>query len=98
MGADFMQELVTAYLEDTPAQLELLAKALSGGDTEGFRRAAHTIKSTSLNFGAQGFAAQAKALEERGRLGELEGTQPQIDELNASFNRVRLALKGMGYE
>jgi HPt (histidine-containing phosphotransfer) domain-containing protein len=97
MGEDFIQELVAAYLEDTPVQLDRLRQALQDGDAEVFRRSAHTIKSTSLNFGAQVLADRARALEETGRSGNLEGSLDRIEELGATFEEVRLKLKEMGY-
>ena len=97
MGEDFMKELVAAYIEDTPQQFERLGEALTTGDAETFRRAAHTIKSTSLNFGASGLAGQARQLEELGRAGLLDGAAPQIDTLKAAFTQVQKELQELGY-
>ena len=52
MGADFIHELVQAYLEETPQLLSKLQQALARQDCEVFRQAAHSIKSTSNSFGA----------------------------------------------
>jgi HPt (histidine-containing phosphotransfer) domain-containing protein len=97
MGDDFIKELVTAYLEDTPQQIETLKQALTAGDADAFRRAAHTIKSTSLNFGASGLAGQARQLEELGRAGLLDGAAPQVDSLGAVFTIVQQELQELGY-
>ena len=97
MGEDFIHELVAAYLEDTPLQLNRLRQALQEGDADAFRRSAHTIKSTSLNFGAQLLADQARALEETGRSETLDGSLDRIEELGATFEQVLSELKEMGY-
>ncbi len=98
MGSDFMIELVASYLLDAPAQIELLAKALAEGDADAFRRAAHSIKSTSLYFGAEKLAAQARALEERGREDHLDGSSTEVRKLSDLFAEVCKELKDLGYE
>lgn len=98
MGADFMPELVEAYLEDTPSQIAALRQALVRGEAEPFRRAAHSIKSTSKNFGAQALAEMALELEIMGREARLEGAGPKLDALAAAFAQVRDELKELNLD
>jgi HPt (histidine-containing phosphotransfer) domain-containing protein len=53
--------------------LTSLQQALAGQDSEQFRQAAHSIKSTSNSFGALKLGALAKELEMMGRERNLEG-------------------------
>ena len=46
-GADFIQELVTTFLEETPGILAELKSAAKTGEQDQFRRAAHSIKSNA---------------------------------------------------
>ena len=98
MGAEFMDELVDTYLNDTPNQITALRDALHKGDAEVFRRAAHSIKSTSLNFGAVPLADKARELENRGRDGRLDGAGSEVDSLSQAFALVREQLEALKNE
>ena len=67
MGADFIAELVQAYFDETPQLLSNLQEALARQDCEAFRRAAHSIKSTSNSFGALQFGAAGKRTGDDGQ-------------------------------
>ncbi len=56
-------ELVDMFLEDTAMNLDAMQIALTQGDRESLNRAAHTMKSSAGNVGAQRFACIAKAIE-----------------------------------
>ena len=98
MGADFIVELVGSYLLDVPEQMDALNNALKSGEPDTFRRAAHSIKSTSLYFGAEQFATQARLLEEKGKSGQIDGSEDEIAALRESFGLVQAHLKELGYE
>ena len=76
-GAEFVVELVTAFLEEAPGMLADLRIALDAGDSDGFRRAAHSIKSNANVFGAQSLAATAQELE----LMKVSGATPEVEAL-----------------
>jgi histidine phosphotransfer protein HptB len=88
MGADFINELVQAYFDETPQLLSKLKEALARQDCEEFRRAAHSIKSTSNSFGALQFGAQAKELEMMGREARLEGAAGKVETLAREYEVV----------
>ena len=92
MGADFIQDLVQAYLEETPQLLSKLQHALPLKDCEAFRQAAHSIKSTSNSFGALQFGALAKELEMMGREARLDDASGKVDSLVSGFATVQQAL------
>jgi HPt (histidine-containing phosphotransfer) domain-containing protein len=94
-GADFVGELVGAFLEEAPGMLKDLSAAHAAGDADKFRRAAHSIKSNALIFGAMSLAAMAKDLELTGLDGvKARGGDP-VAELTAEVNRASDALKGL---
>ena len=88
-GAEFVVELVATFLEEAPGMFADLRTALDAGDTDGFRRAAHSLKSNANVFGAHALAAPARALE----LMELSGATPQVQtlmaQLGAEFSRTK---------
>jgi len=93
MGADFLPELVQAYLEETPQLLLKLQEALAKKDCIEFRQAAHSIKSTSNSFGALEFGALAKELEMIGREGNLENAPGKVKDLVEGYAMVIRTLK-----
>ena len=90
-GADFVAELVDTFLEEAPTMLAELRSAQADGSAERFRRAAHSLKSNSLTFGALALAAMARELE----LGGLVADAVPIDALDAEYARAAVALKGL---
>lgn len=95
MGADFIGELVDTYLEDAPHLIEQMHQGLASGDADVFRRAAHSLKSNSANFGAMQLAGQARQLEMLGKEGRLEGADALVAELEASYLQVKSVLEAL---
>jgi HPt (histidine-containing phosphotransfer) domain-containing protein len=90
-GADFVDELVDTFLQEAPSMLAELRQAWEDGAADRFRRAAHSLKSNGLTFGAIEFAALAKELE----LEELPNDPAPLEALEVSYQRAAAALKEM---
>jgi HPt (histidine-containing phosphotransfer) domain-containing protein len=82
-GADFVRDLVATFLEEAPRMLKDLHSALAARDKDKYRRAAHSLKSNSLAFGALTLAAIAREHEVAG----VEGAPP-LTALEAEYGRV----------
>ncbi len=95
VGADFIGELVTTFLEDGPRMLEELRTSLAAKDSETFTRAAHSMKSNAATFGATDVAELAKALEMLGRIKNLGEVGNLLEVLNEAYEHAAAALKGM---
>ena len=50
-GADFINELIDAFLDDAPHMISEMQAALATKDVESFRRNAHSLKSNANTFG-----------------------------------------------
>ena len=93
-GAEFVVELVDAFLEEAPIMFESMRSGIAEKDADKFRRAAHSLKSNANTFGATALAALAKELE-------LSGLQAALDKpdalgpARAEYERVAAALKEM---
>lgn len=87
-GADFVNELVQTFMEEAPAMLQELREALAAGNAEDYRRAAHSLKSNSLTFGARTLGAMAREQE----LGGLPADSTPLDALAQEYERVAAAL------
>ena len=64
-GDEFLREIISIYLEDTPQRIAKLEESLAGGDTPRFTRAAHSVKGSSANLGAMAVKHVAEQLEHR---------------------------------
>ena len=92
-GADFVAELVGTFLEETPALMAELAHARQVGDADGFRRAAHSIKSNSQTFGALALGAMARDLELQGLHADTAHDEQAIVDLGHAYALAAAALK-----
>ncbi|TAH48927.1 MAG: GAF domain-containing protein [Chloroflexota bacterium] len=93
VGADFMGELIDTFLEDSPQLIADLKRAYGTNDVDAFRRAAHSLKSNSNNFGALKLAEQAKELEGLARGGNLKGAEEKIVVVEKEYGKVKQALE-----
>ena len=93
VGDDFIGELLDTYFADASKLFAEMKQALTAGDVEKFRRASHSLKSNSANFGALHLAAQARELEMMARAGTLAGATEQVAQAEQSYAHVRAALE-----
>lgn len=89
---DFVDELVDTYIEDGRSQVDGLRAALDRGDTEALVRAAHSLKSSSVNVGALALGDRCRALEEAARGGPVSDAGEQVASIAADFDEAVAAL------
>src|SRR4051794_41084150 len=92
VGDDFIVELVDTFLAEAPAMLAELRDAMRDKDDDAYRRVAHTLKANSNTFGALALGDLAQAAETGGLTGDLDADRAALDELEASYGAVALAL------
>jgi histidine phosphotransfer protein HptB len=93
-GADFINELIDAFLDDGPNMLQNMHTALDVKDVESFRRNAHSLKSNANTFGATELGGLAKELEFMAKENNLD-VGNRLEVLNAAYGKVAEELKGM---
>jgi|SRR5215216_1070987 len=93
-GADFINELIDAFLDDAPDMIQSMQTAVTNRDVESFRRNAHSLKSNANTFGAMELGTLAKELEFMGKENNLD-VGSRLDVLNEAFGKVAEELKGM---
>ena len=91
-GAEFVGELVDTFLAEAPLMLEELRATLAAGNADAFRRAAHSLKSNSLTFGANTLGAMARDLELGGLDPVLNANGQPLDALAQEYAQVASAL------
>ena len=95
LGDEFISELVETYCTETPELIASLQKALKDQDSETFRRAAHSIKSSSASLGAMRLSEQARQLEMIGKSGDLAEAAGQLENLETEYALVQIQLVEM---
>ena len=93
-GADFIGELVDAFLDDAPVLIAQMRSALAEKNAEVFRRAAHSMKSNAATFGAMELSVLAKELEGLARENNL-GVGNRVDMIEAEFQQAKNELEAL---
>jgi PAS domain S-box-containing protein len=88
-----LEKLIDVFVENTPRVLEEARKALTTRMTPQLERAAHTLKGSCSNFGAERMRAACERLEDAARRGQLENAAGFLKEVEFQFHLVRLALE-----
>src|SRR5688572_14262725 len=91
-GAEFINELIDTFLEDSPKLIEEMESALKVNNLDSFRRAAHSLKSNAATFGANELFALAKELEMLGKENKLSETGDRLMVLEEAYESVRKEL------
>ena len=94
-GADFINELIDTFLEDSPKLIEEMESALKANNVDSFRRAAHSLKSNAATFGANSLSSLAKELEILGKENKLNETGNKLKALEEAYESVRRGLNGL---
>ncbi|USX19136.1 response regulator [Oxalobacteraceae bacterium OTU3REALA1] len=91
-GDALLERVLQAYLEDTPTHLRTIKAAIDSGSTVQIRKAAHSLKSSSANVGADALAQRCREMEQLGRNDTTAGAAALLDDMERSFQAVRQAL------
>jgi HPt (histidine-containing phosphotransfer) domain-containing protein len=87
MGEEFVEDLVTTFLEEGPVMLAEFRSAAERGDADALRRAAHSLKSNATLFGAEHLSDVARRLELDGL-----GAEGDVAALQAAYAQAAAAL------
>ena len=91
----FLKEIVSIYLEDTPARLADLRKALAESNQALYTRTAHTIKGSSANVGTSAVRLLAEQLEHRSKAEPAANLESLRLELEQAYARAEVALRAL---
>jgi HPt (histidine-containing phosphotransfer) domain-containing protein len=89
---DFLEEIAALFAEDCPKLLAEIRSAITAGNPGALERAAHTLKGSVANFGAQPARDAAFRLEMLGRSGDLRPAPEICAELEREIERFTAAL------
>lgn len=94
-GDELVAQVVQAYLKAAERELARLEQGLADVDAGVVAKAAHALKSSSFNVGAEGFAGCCKTLEEAARAARWDEIPGGVDAMRAAWLRVEVALKSL---
>ena len=85
---DVLTEVLRLFLQEVPPRMERLRNACADGNIEDVYRAAHSLKGSAGNIGAQRLMAVCRELDEMGRAGDLTDAAPLLAALALEYERV----------
>lgn len=88
-GQGFVIEMIELFLDNAPHRVASARAALEAGDFKTLYRAAHSLKSTSANLGAQRLRLAAERVEGMAAAGDHEGMDTLVEEMATCYDQVR---------
>jgi signal transduction histidine kinase/DNA-binding response OmpR family regulator/HPt (histidine-containing phosphotransfer) domain-containing protein len=88
-----LSKLIDVFVDNSPRLIEDARKSLAIGMCPHLERAAHTLKGSCSNFGAERMRVSCERLEQAASRGRLENAPELIREIEGEFELVRLALE-----
>uniref|UniRef100_UPI0025C42712 PAS domain-containing hybrid sensor histidine kinase/response regulator n=1 Tax=Desulfonatronospira sp. TaxID=1962951 RepID=UPI0025C42712 len=90
---DLAMEIVNMYLQDVPAKLDELQKAIETKDLQKALRTAHSLKGNSANTGCMAISETAGKMEVHGQAGELDEIENLLPELKKQFKLCSIEIE-----
>ena len=91
-NARLFAKLVRLFLEDCPARMRAMRRAIAAGDGAALGEAAHALKGAAANFAAAPVVEAAGRLESQGKNGDLHESRATYAVLTREMPRLRRAL------
>ncbi len=91
----FLRDLIQIYLADSPQRIAELEDGLARKDSRKLTIAAHSLKGSSANFGANGLRALSEKIEQCGKRGALDEAQAELPALREEYARVKAELESL---
>ncbi|MEO7423587.1 MAG: Hpt domain-containing protein [Fibrobacteria bacterium] len=90
----FITEIIKAYLSDTEERMDALRACLTSRDAGGLAKAAHAIKGSSLNIGAERMGALMQLIEQQVKTGDT-AVADSLDAAGIEFVALSSALNAL---
>ncbi len=85
---DLLSAVIEKYMESAPELIDKLRQGINENDVEALRIAAHTLKSSSANLGAEALAKTSLELETMARNRETENLSGLLKRLEADYEQA----------
>ena len=97
-GPNLLRRMIEAFLRTSPERLTAALEGYASGDLEAVGRAAHSLKSSSANFGADELVNLVSAIEQRATEGNAHALKPLMAQLPGTFEAVCGGLEALDQE
>jgi two-component system, sensor histidine kinase and response regulator len=95
---ELLQEIAQLFLEHSPELVDEMRAALANNDAKGLERAAHSLKGSVSNFGAEATHHAAMQLESIARRCDLPAAAEAFQKLERELNLLRPELAALAEE
>ena len=92
-GDKLLAQMVRLFLENSPTRMEQIRSGVEGGDLKEAERAAHSLKSSAANLGAEELRALAAEMERTAGTRDQEAVKLLFESLNTAYAKAIAALK-----
>jgi HPt (histidine-containing phosphotransfer) domain-containing protein len=92
-AASMLPALIESFFKDAVTLQKTARQAIAQRQAEDLRRAVHTLKSNSKNFGALTLARLCQELENQAKNGEFEGADEILTQIEVEYTNVQVALE-----
>jgi len=90
---DPRRRIITIYLDSAPMLMEAIRTAINESDGTLLAKAAHSLKSSSMNVGAKEIGSLCAELEQTGKAGSMDEAKNLAERLETQYATVTAALK-----
>jgi HPt (histidine-containing phosphotransfer) domain-containing protein len=90
---DVLAEVLQMFLQEVPPRIERLRNAWTTGDIQGLHRAAHSLKGSAGNIGAQRLLAVCRQLDNRTESADPTATAGLVSALAVEFDKVEVEIR-----
>lgn len=94
-GHQLVHKILQAFLDSAEGYIKQLEQAILDADTDGLRRSAHTLKSSSANIGAESLSSIFKQLEVFGQSGEIAHAKLLRESMQQQYQQVIIEIRKM---
>jgi two-component system sensor histidine kinase/response regulator len=92
-GMGLVRQLVSSFLASADDHLDRVVTAATEGNTKALGQAAHSLKSSAANLGAQALAGCYRELEQCAREGRIDGVRGLLDQTRREHQRALVQLR-----
>ena len=88
--------VITVFLQTLASRFTDISRAVEARDADAIARAAHTLKGSSSQFGAEELSGLCRRLEDMGRSHNISQAEPLLREIDRAAERLRGELTSLG--
>jgi HPt (histidine-containing phosphotransfer) domain-containing protein len=92
-GSAFVRKMINLFLKEAPDRLAAARRGVEAGDLDAVAEAAHSLKSSARNFGANRFSNIAERIELQVRANKCENLATQLSDLEGAYSTAKAWLE-----